>query len=165
MSSRVRPRRPRAGISIVLFLAAVHVAHSLAQPPAARAQSGVRLTISGSVSFPDANPDLVPLVGPGTVRIDVRALGAPGNPWTLSVIGDSDLLSGPDLIPISAVSFTATPSPTFTGGRLSVAMPVLCGAGLTHATTAATFQFYLDNSWTYPEGNYIGTATFTLAVP
>jgi hypothetical protein len=121
--------------------------------------------LTGTVDFPDASPDLSPVIGPDNVTLDVLALGAPGRPWTLSVIANSDLLSGPEVIPAGDVSWTVVPDPPYRAGSLSKSTPFLVGTGLTHERRTATFSFYLDNSWSHAPGNYGMTATFTLTSP
>jgi hypothetical protein len=133
--------------------------------PAAFSAPIARLTLTGTVNFPDADPDAVPSIGPQPVTVGVRVLGTPGSPWTLSVIADSDLVSGGSVIPISNVSWTASPSPMFSGGVLSTLTPVLCGSGVSHTIVNATFSFRFVNSWTWTPGVYSSTATFTLAAP
>lgn len=123
------------------------------------------LTITGSVDFPDQSPDIAPVIGPDDVTVSVRALAAPGAPWILTMIADSDLTSGADVIPIGNVSWTASPSPPFQGGALSAVIPAVLGTGTSHFTALMSLNFYLQNSWDYVPGDYTATATLTLASP
>ncbi|MFC1572511.1 hypothetical protein ACFL6M_02820 [Candidatus Eisenbacteria bacterium] len=132
-------------------------------PSVADAQIMVR--VFGSVSFPDVDPDLRPQLGPESILIWVRVMGSWGSPWVLTLTADSDLLSGPDVIPASSISWTAMPSPPFRGGVLSTTMPVVVASGVSPMSRIARFSFYLQNSWSYNVGNYSGTATYTLSSP
>ncbi len=124
-----------------------------------------RLTLSGGVTFPDADPDAVPVIGPQVITLGVQVLGPVGVPWTLTFIANSDLQSGGNVIPISNVSWTVTPNPPFRDGALSTATPIVLATGVSHSRLLATFNFYMPNSWNYVPGNYTATATFTLAAP
>jgi hypothetical protein len=44
-------------------------------------------------------------------------------------------------------------------------MPALIASGLTHEFATITFDFVMQNSWSYNVGNYSATATFTLSAP
>jgi len=124
----------------------------------------LRVTPS-SITFPDASPDVTPMIGPATVMVTVKAEGRPGYPWVLSVVGNSDLRSGPSVIPITAVSFTSSPSPPFNSGTMSRVSPILLGTGIAHINTDLRMDFMLQNSWSYDVGAYSATATFTLSGP
>jgi hypothetical protein len=124
----------------------------------------LRLTPS-SISFPDASPDVTPLIGPATVMVSVKAEGSPGYPWVLTFLANSDLRSGPSVIPINKISFTSSPSPPFNSGTMSRVSPMLLGTGIAHINTALRMDFMLQNSWSYNVGAYSATATFTLSGP
>ena len=51
--------------------------------PSGAEPASIRLRLNGAVSFPDADPDLVPAVGPETVSLDIEVLGRPGTPGRL----------------------------------------------------------------------------------
>lgn len=131
------------------------------------AQALVKLSIWGPVTFPDADPDLVPVIGPVDVRVRVQAIdrGTP-IPWVLTIQADGDLTSGPQTISATNVSWTATPSPPLQSGTLSTVIPVLLGS---EARGPRPFfgqlSFYFQNSWSYVPGNYSTTATVTLSTP
>jgi hypothetical protein len=95
----------------------------------------------------------------------VKAVGAKGVPWTLTVVAGSDLRSGVDSIPISVVSWTSSPNPPYRDGVLSAATPRVLASGLTHVLNTFTMSFSMANSWVYNAGNYGATITFTLAAP
>lgn len=155
--SRAGPCRfPR--LLVVMMLAAL----ATASPADA---GNVSLTLSGGIVFADASPDLFPVLGPQSVTLEVKAVGRRPVPWTLTLIADSDFRSGPDIIPISVVSWMAIPDPPYRSGTLSTVTPQLIGSGMTHEFTSVTFDFYMQNSWAYNAGNYSATATFTLSAP
>ena len=127
----------------------------------ARAQGMMSLTLStGSVTFPTADPDTSPTVvaPPLGVTLYVRR-----PPWQLTVIASGDLTSGSSVIPISNISWSATPMPPCQGGVMSstVAQMVAADTGLSDLT--ATVIYTLVNSWTYATGTYSVTITYTLS--
>jgi len=124
----------------------------------------LRLTPS-SIAFPDASPDVTPLIGPATVMVSVKAEGSPGYPWVLTLLANSDLRSGPSVIPITAISWTSSPSPPFLNGTLSRVTSALLGTGIAHINADLRMDFMLQNSWSYNVGAYSATATFTLSGP
>jgi hypothetical protein len=133
--------------------------------PSTAEAGNISLTLTGSVVFTDASPDQFPTLGPQTVSLEVKVVGRRNIPWTLTLIANSDFQSGPDIIPITVVSWTAFPSPPYQGGTLSTVVPRLISSGSTHDHDSATFDFYMQNSWSYDAGNYSSTATFTLSAP
>src|SRR5262245_19946596 len=125
-----------------------------------------RLSLSGAVLFSDADPDLVPVLASPVVVLGVDVVGVVGTQWSLTLIANSDLVSGPNVIPISSVSWTATPNPPFRDGQLSALVPTLVATGFaSHSRFVAQFNFTMPNSWNYVPGNYAATATFTLTSP
>ncbi len=125
------------------------------------------LTISPlSISFASANPDTTPVVTAAPIVVTVRVRQNAG-PWTLTVLANGDLLSGPSSVDISNVTWTATPAPPFQGGTLSktVAQPVASGAGTVNPAQNGSVTFRLANAWTYNAGNYTQTIVFTLSTP
>jgi hypothetical protein len=134
--------------------------------PSGAARAGnITITLSGTVAFVDDDPDLVPVLGPQTVQLDVKAVGRRDIPWSLTLQALTNLQSAVDVIPISAISWTAAPNPPYMDGTLSLSQPVLVGSGLTHEQSLVTFSFWMQNSWAYNAGSYSATALFTLAAP
>lgn len=141
--------------------------------PAVSWAAKLSLKLSGGITFPDQSPALVSVLGPETVTLEVTV----GNnkkkkkkkkkekAWNLTLIANSDFQSGPDVIPISVVSWTAFPSPLFQSGVLSTVVPRLIASGVGEGQEIATFDFYMQNSWSYNTGNYSSTAAFTLSSP
>jgi hypothetical protein len=155
-------RGSRAGLRLICF---TFLVGALFLSPGLSWAGKISLTLSGGISFPDQSPDTVPVIGPETVTLEVKVVGQSGIPWTLTLIANSDFQSGPDVIPIGVVSWTAFPDPPYQGGTLSVVVPAVIASGLTHDRDNVTFDFVMQNSWTYDAGNYSSTATFTLTSP
>jgi hypothetical protein len=97
--------------------------------------------------------------------VRVRVWGNPGGAWILTALADSDLQSGPDLISIGNVFWTASNSPPFQDGFLSTVLPIVAGAGTDPTNERSNLDFYFNNSWDYVTGDYSATATLTLAAP
>jgi len=118
-----------------------------------------------TVSFPSSDPDTVPQIAAAPIRVSYIAQGSPDNPWTITVRAEGNLVSGAATIPISNISWTATPTPNFRDGTLStVAQTLATGPGLLNVNRGdVTFRFV--NSWTHPVGTYTQTITFTLSSP
>jgi hypothetical protein len=150
----------------VVWLIAVGTASAaLAQGRGGNAQ--LDLTISPlSISFASANPDTTPSIAAAPIVITVRVRQNAG-PWTLTVLANGDLLSGPSWVDISNVTWTATPAPPFQGGTLSktVAQRVASGTGTVNPAQNGSVTFRLANSWTYNAANYTQTLVFTLTAP
>lgn len=119
-----------------------------------------------SISFASANPDTTPVVTAPPIVVTVRVRQNAG-PWTLTVLANGDLLSGPSTVDISNVTWTATPAPPFQGGTLSktVAQRVASGTGTVNPPQNGSLTFRLANSWTYNAANYTQTLVFTLTAP
>ena len=146
-------------ISIGLFASATLVV----SPRPASAQ--VILIAPATISFPSSDPDTVPVISAPSIRVTYLALGPAGRPWTITIRAGGALVSGASTIPISNVSWLATPSPPFRNGTLStIAQTLATGTGTAVlARGDVTFQF--ANSWNYTVGNYTQTITFTLSSP
>ena len=131
-------------------------------PGTARADSA-RLSLStATLSFPTADPDVVPVIdaaeNPVAVGVDVR--GATSSQLTALAAGD--LVSGPDQIPIAAVHWTGQGDGFAPAGTLSKNDPQLVGQWVGRVDTAGSLWFQLDNSWSYPTGDYGQTVVYTL---
>jgi len=130
------------------------------------AEAFVRVRIWGTVNFSDADPDLVPIIGPQDIRIRVMSFGGgAAAPFVLTIQADRDLTAGSETISASNVSWTATPSPPLQNGTLSTVTPTLLGSGNGFKFFFGRLSFYFRNSWDYNPGNYSTTATITLSGP
>ena len=119
-----------------------------------------------SFSYPSGDPDTMPNATAPQITISYKVTGGPIG-WTILVQG-TDLTSGPDTIPVSNVTWTATPQPYFAAtGTLSTTDQRLGGEINHHAagTQYGYVTFSLKNLWTYKAGTYTHTITFTVTVP
>ena len=134
---------------------------NVALPPTAR------LSISSStITFPDANPDLVPVVSssPPSVTITAKARASFGATVTLTVEATDDLRSGLDTIPVSTITWTAAGA-GFVGGTLSRSSPQLLGTWGNSGLQTGQQSFQFANRWTYAPGIYTVTLVYTLTSP
>jgi hypothetical protein len=127
-----------------------------------------KLTISpGSIVFPDADPSHVPLIpatdNPVNVTVKIRKEPSTATLATL-VCQCTPLTSGPDSIPASNITWTAT-GQGFQAGTLNSSLPQQAGSWPLSGSFSGTFNFYLRNLWTYSVGSYTGTIVYTLAAP
>jgi hypothetical protein len=139
----------------------------LASPGVAGAQQ-LDVTISPVVvTFPTTDPDTAPVLSATPVTVQYRVRSNGNRPWLLTVQASDDLVSGPSLIPASAVTWVATPAPPFRAGTVSrtQAQTLASGTGNVNPAGAGTVTFRLRNSWTYDAGTYVQTLTFTLSTP
>lgn len=122
-----------------------------------------------TITFPSSDPDTVPVVSAPPVQVTYLVVGGGrgrGNTWNISVRANGDLIAGPAQIPISNITWAATPNPPFRDGTLSstVAQTLASGSGpITLSRGSVTFR--LANSWDYTAGNYTQTVVFTLSSP
>ena len=128
----------------------------------------VRLRIRpANVTFASADPDVSPIVTAPPTEAAIRVHRNANNPWQLTVLAGGDLIDGAAVIPIGAVSWTATPSPPFQSGILSatVAQLVAGGTGNVNRRIFGSILFNMVNSWKYAVGTYTQVFTFTLSAP
>ena len=165
----------RRHVPVLLLLAAL-----LAAPPPAAAQQNsrdatltanvnamARLSLSSlTLAFADADPDTVPQVPSttGPIAVEAKARAFQGEAITLTVAADDDLRSGTDVIPASALSWTAS-GPGFVSGTLAVGVAQTVGSWANSGVHAGTLTWVLANSWTYAPGTYSLTLTYTLTAP
>ena len=147
--------------AVVVLIVGLGAACGAAKPTAAQ----VLQVQPATITFPSSDPDTVPVIAAAPIRVSFVAQGSPANPWTITVRAEGDLISGASTIPISYVSWQATPSPPFRNGTLTtVAQTLATGTGFINVERGdVTFRFV--NSWNYTVGNYAQTITFTLASP
>jgi hypothetical protein len=124
-----------------------------------------RLSLSsGSITFPDADPDAVPFVpaSPAAISITAKARATEGGEVTLTVLATDDLRSGLDTIPASAISWTAS-GPGFVPGTLSSTAAQLVASWPASGIYTGSQSFLFRNLWTHPTGTYTVTMVFTLS--
>ena len=121
---------------------------------------------TNSLSFPDANPDLVPQVPstPPAITITAKARAARLASITLTVVASADLRSGVNTIAASNLTWTAS-GPGFVGGTLSAATPQIVASWSASGNYVGTQQFQFRNLWTHPTGTYTLTLLYTLTSP
>jgi hypothetical protein len=146
--------------------------------PAAWAQRGTAILLvnlptqarisfsSTSVTFPDADPGLTPLVPsvPVGLTISARARVPRNSQVTLTLQSTDDLRSGVTVLPASLVTWTATGS-GFADGTLSRTSPQLVGRWNGSGVRTGTQNFRFENRWTHPTGVYSATLVYTLSSP
>lgn len=125
----------------------------------AHAQTSLRLSAT-SVTFPVADPDTTASIAAPPLRVTIRTNR---NSWQLTVMAGGDLTSGASSIPISNISWTASPTPPFQSGVMSRTTAQLVASGNSRVNPAqtATITYFLVNSWTYDVGTYTATITYT----
>jgi hypothetical protein len=125
-----------------------------------------RLTVSATaISFADSDPDTVTVIPANTpLTIGVRARTGAGGSVTLTVVADTNLVSGSDNIAISALKWSSTgPNFNSTGTSALTAQTVVSFTG--SGSRTGTQNYTLDNSWAYATGNYGTSLTYTLSAP
>jgi len=162
----------RASLSALLAVMglAVGIAPAAAQQVTTTATfnatfSGIaRLTFSSSsVSFPDADPDIVPNIPAvqGPITITAKARTTHAGAVTLTVQASDNLRSGVNTIPASNITWTCAGA-GFTNGTLSAATPQIVASWVASGVRTGTQTFFFKNLWTYPTGIYTLTMTYTL---
>ena len=125
-----------------------------------------KLTFSSStISFPDADPDVVPQIAAsgGAVTVTAKARAAFGL-VVLTVLANGNARSGVNIIPADAFSWTASGA-GFVAGTVSGVAPQLVGSWTGSGIRVGTQTFQFRNSWSYAVGVYNLTLTYTLAAP
>ncbi|MBZ5537418.1 MAG: hypothetical protein LAO31_15795 [Acidobacteriia bacterium] len=119
-----------------------------------------------TINFADASPATSPNITantPVTVTANVRT--AKASTATLMALAGTDLTSGTDTIPITAVTWTASALPFIAGtmSHTSAQSGATFSAG--SGSYSGTYTFTLANSWSYNTGSYVATVTYTLTAP
>jgi hypothetical protein len=124
-----------------------------------------RLSLSATaIAFPDADPDVVPMIpaSPVTIAITAKARTTPGGAITLTVQASGPLRSGTDTIPIGALRWTSS-GPGFQGGMMSANMAQPVGSWSNSGVRSGTQAYRLRNTWTRATGTYTTTLIYTLS--
>ena len=158
-------------VVFVAWMVAAPAARAAAQAQsatlAANFSTVAKLTLStATISFPDADPDAIPLIPStgGPVFISAKARATPGAQVVLTVVAADDLRSGLNVIAASNITWTAT-GPGFVGGTLSSASPVTVGTWSGSGVRTGTQQLYFTNLWSHPTGTYTVSLLYTLTAP
>ena len=131
------------------------------------AASQVLILSPQTISFPSSDPDTVPVVSAPPMQVTYLVVGGGrGRAWSITVRANGDLTAGAAQIPISNITWVATPNPPFRNGTLSstVAQTLASGTG-SIVLNRGSVTFRLANSWNYSVGNYSQTVVFTLSSP
>jgi hypothetical protein len=126
-----------------------------------------RLSLStNSITFPDADPDMVPQVPalPGPITITAKARASQNALVTLTVQAGDDLRSGVNVLPASLVTWTGS-GPGVVAGTLSATTPQLVASWTGSGTRTGTQAYQFENRWTHPTGTYTVSLLYTLSVP
>lgn len=153
-------------VSIVVCAASL-AAQTANSTLSASIPSLARLSFStGTLSFPDADPELVPQVPalPGAVTITAKARASQSSLVTLTVQATDDLRSGVTLLPASLVTWTGN-GPGFVGGTLSRTVPQIVATWSGSGVRVGTQSYFFENRWTHPTGIYSVTLVYTLTAP
>lgn len=140
---------------------AVSATLSSSLPPLAR------LSLSANnLSFPDADPDLVPQVpsSGGPLTITAKARAERNGVVMLTIQADDDLRSGLSVLPVSLITWTAS-GPGFVNGTVTRASPQLVATWIGSGVRTGTQTYRFENRWTHPSGIYTVTLVFTLTAP
>ena len=163
-------RRPVLAL-LPWLLAALVPAGARAQSSTATLSASVmpaaRLTLSStSLTFPDADPDILGQVSAlgGPISITAKGRASTGGQVILTVLASDDLRSGLNVIPASALTWTAS-GPGFIGGTLDKTTAVTLGAWGTSGVRSGTQTWLFRNQWTYATGIYTAIITYTLSAP
>ena len=123
------------------------------------------LTVSPStLTFPDASPSLSPSVDAAQNPVQVNIASSRRGTWTLSVMANSDFISGADSIPVQNMSWSATGSTFLPTGTMSQSAAQTVATG-SQGIFSGTLSYHLRNLWTYPTGSYSTTIVYLLVTP
>lgn len=120
-----------------------------------------------TIPFASADPDTTPSIQAPVVSVTYRVRFNGGNNWQLTLLASGNLDSGSASIPVSNVTWTATPAPPFQAGTMNATVAQRLAGGTGNINPARTGQvtFWLANSWSYDVGTYSAIFTFTLVAP
>lgn len=148
--------------------AAIVILSAIVLLPSSAWAQRLELTLTPRVvTFPDGDPDVVPVIAAAPVQVQYRIRQNTRASWILTVRANGDLIAGAATVDISNVSWVATPAPPFQNGTLSqtVEQTLAAGDGNVNPANTGSVTFQLANSWTYSAGNYTQTVLFTLSSP
>ena len=160
----------RLAIAVLAWMVASPAARAAAQAStatiSANIATGADLTVStASVAFPDADPDLLPLIpSTGPITITAKARATRGEQVLLTVQANDDLRSGVTVIAASSITWTASGA-GFVAGTLSKSTPVTLATWTGSGIRTGTQQLYFRNLWTHPTGTYTVSILYTLSAP
>ena len=136
--------------------------------PGHAAAQTLTMTISPStITFANSDPDTTPTITAPNITVTYRVQSNGSNNWRITLLAGGDLTAGSDIIPITNVTWTATPVPPFQSGTLSktVAQTLASGTGSVTTSKTGTVSFKLANSWSYNVGSHTASVVFTISAP
>ena len=135
--------------------------------PAVCAQTLDRTISPSTITFANADPDTTPSIAAPSITVSYRVRQNGGGSWRITLLAGGDLTAGSATIPITSITWTATPAPPFQSGTMSrtLAQTLASGSGNVQQSTNATVVFRLANSWTHNAGTYSASIVFTLTAP
>ena len=119
-----------------------------------------------SITFPSTDPDgqnQIPALE-NDIKVTVKARTGSNSQVSLKIMAEGDLVSGLDSIPIQNVIWQAT-GPGFLNGALSKSSYQAGGSWVGSGIREGSFRYFLNNSWSYPAGNYRGNIIYSLTAP
>jgi hypothetical protein len=159
----------RLGLS--LFVAVLSAAPASAQTATATFSANLagfaKFSLSSNtVTFPDADPDTIPLVpaSSGPLTITVKARATAGSTIRLTISATDSLRSGVNTIPATALTWTTTGS-GYTAGTVSQFAAQTLGTWTGPGVQIGTQSYLFQNSWTYVPGTYTLVLFYTLTAP
>lgn len=131
-----------------------------------QARSKLILSV-GSMSFPSADPDAVPLVPAdgAPITVTVRTTVVRGGLVTLTVVASDNLRSGLDSIDVSALQWTGAGTGFAVSGTMSRTAAQAVGNWTGSGERSGQQAYVFVNSWSHPTGSYTATLTYTLTTP
>jgi hypothetical protein len=131
----------------------------------ANVNAKAKLTLGApSITFADADPDVVTTMVASAVNIDVKARTTAAANVTLTVLASNDLVSGSDTIGIGLLTWSASGS-GYVAGTSNKTTAQLVGSWTGSGSPSGTHTYSLPNSWSYATGTYTVTLNYTLTVP
>jgi hypothetical protein len=121
---------------------------------------------STTLTFPDADPDLVPLVTamPQSVEITAKARTPRNAQVSLTLQAADDLRSGVTTLPAALIRWTATGT-GFAPGTLSRTSAQIVATWTGSGVRSGSQSFAFENKWTHPPGTYSVTLVYTMSTP
>ena len=157
----------------IIFLALLLAQTPVSGPQTASATLSVNLGSHARVAFPtttlmfpDADPDLVPVVTavPQNIEITAKARTPRNAQVSLTLQAADDLRSGVNTLPASLIKWAATGT-GFVPGTLNRATAQTVATWTGSGVRSGTQNFAFENKWTHPPGTYSVTLIYTMSTP
>ena len=119
---------------------------------------------AASITFNDADPDVVTTFTSAPISVDVKARTTSGGAVTLTVQAAGNFTNGSSNIPLNTLQWTATGT-GYQGGSSDSTTPQTVGNWTSSGHQSGSHTYTLPNSWSYATGTYNVTLNYTLATP